>query len=111
MISSMETITADKLPDKNVLFIGGHENEIAKLKLRHPEWTFLGAKERNSNKVKRDFDFVVAKVDHVSHNIIERALAFIPDDVPVIYSNVTNIDRMEHEILTQIEHVQGRGSA
>lgn len=99
------------LPDKNILFIGGHENEIAKLKLRHPEWTFLGPKERNSNKVKRDFDFVVAKVDHVSHNIIERALAFVPNDVPVIYSNATNINRVELEIASQIELIRNRLSA
>ena len=101
----------NSIPYNNVLFIGGHEREIAKLKLKYPEWTFLRPEERNSNKVKKNFDLVIAKSDHVSHNIIERALAFVPDDVPVIYSNATNISRIENEIANQINQLADRVSA
>ena len=80
------------LPQK-VLFIGGHENFVKKVRQTYPGWTFLKPEEINSSKVKRDYALIVIQANHVSHNIIERAKAFCKD-TPVVYANCTNINRV-----------------
>jgi len=82
------------LPDSKVLFIGGHKNFISKIKKKYPDWVYLKPEERNCKKVKGDFFFVVAKTDSISHNIVERAYAFLEKDVPTIYAKGTNVDRV-----------------
>ena len=86
------------LPADGVLFIGGHENFISKLKQAYPGWTYLNPEERNSLKVKGDFKLVVAKTDHLSHNILERAYAYVSRDIPTVYTKSTNINRALLEI-------------
>ena len=86
------------LPKDRVLFIGGHENFISKFKKEYPGWVYLTTEERNSNKVRGDFLFVVAKTDHLSHNILERAYAYLDKNVPTIYTKSTNVNRAVHEI-------------
>jgi len=82
----------NSLPQK-VLFVGGHENFVKKLKRMYPAWTFLKPEEINCAKVKRDYALIIIQTNHVSHNIIERAKAFCKD-IPVVYSNYTNVNRM-----------------
>ena len=86
------------LPNERVLFIGGHENFISKFKKAYPGWVYLNPEERNCKKVRGDFLFVVAKTDHLSHNILERAYAFLDKNVPTIYTKSTNVNRAVLEI-------------
>jgi len=78
-------------PD-NVLFVGGHVDFVKKVRKVYPTWTFLDSSEINSNKVKREYSLIIIQTNHVSHNIVERAKAFCKD-IPVVYSNCTNVGR------------------
>lgn len=91
------------LPQR-VLFIGGHENFIKKVRQIYPSWTFLKPEEINSSKVKRDYALIVIQTNHVSHNIIERAKAFCKD-APVVYSNCTNVNRAINELTNMLSTV------
>jgi len=90
------------IPSENVLFVGGQENFINKMKKLYPGWTFLESGERNCKKVNGEYDLAIIKANHCSHNIIERALAHV-GNVPIIYSNCTNVDRTIDEIKLGIE--------
>jgi len=91
----------DIIPLKNarILLIGGHEIFIAKMKKIYPNWVYLSSEERNcKGKVSREYDLIVAKTDHMSHNIMEKALAHVDKNIPIIYSHATNINRTIEEI-------------
>ena len=91
-----------RIPSEKVLFVGGQENFINKMRKLYPDWTYLGSEERNCKKVKGEYSLAIIKANHCSHNIIERALAHC-GDVPVIYSNCTNVDRTVAEIKSSIK--------
>ena len=90
------------IPLKNVLFVGGQENFINKMKKLYPEWTYLDTDERNSGKIKGEYELAIIKANHCSHNIIERALSRCKD-VPIIYSNATNVKRALEEIKSGLQ--------
>ena len=98
------TNAAGNIPAENVLFIGGHESFVSKMKKIYPGWTYLNPSERNCNKVKGDYTAIVIKFDHVSHNIIERALSFCKG-TPIIYSRCTNLNRSLDEISTGFQKI------
>jgi len=90
------------IPSENVLFVGGQENFVSKMRKIYPNWTYLECGERNCKKVKGNYSLAIIKANHCSHNIIERALAHC-GDIPVIYSNCTNVDRTIEEIKNSIQ--------
>ena len=102
-LSGLKSGGGDIIPLKNVriLLIGGHEVFISKMKKIYPNWVYLSSEERNcKGKVSREYDLIVAKTDHMSHNIMEKALAHIDKNIPIIYSHATNINRTIAEIET-----------
>lgn len=100
-LSDLKSGGGDIIPLENarILLIGGHEIFVSKMKKIYPNWVYLSSEERNcKGKVSRDYDLIVAKTDHMSHNIMEKALAHVDKNVPIVYSHATNISRTIEEI-------------
>lgn len=85
----------------DVLFVGGNVNFVKKLKKAYPSWVFIDPCERNCGKARGEFSLVVICANHTSHNIVERVMSRCKD-VPVIYTNCTNVDRVTGEISERI---------
>lgn len=90
-------MTETAIRDARILFVGGQEQYIKKMKNVYPDWTYLSMSERNTSKVKGNFDAVVIKNDHVSHNIVEKVMKYCKD-TPVVYCKYSNVDRSIDEI-------------
>lgn len=100
-LSGLKLGGGDIIPLKNarILLIGGHEVFVSKMKKIYPNWVYLSSEERNcKGKISREYDLIVAKTDHMSHNIMEKALSHMNKNIPIIYSHATNINRTIEEI-------------
>ena len=107
-LSDLKSGGGDIIPLENarILLIGGHEIFVSKMKKIYPKWVYLSSEERNyKGKVSRDYDLIVAKTDHMRHNIMEKALAHVDKNVPIIYSHATNINRTIEEIEMGYKHL------
>lgn len=102
----IETIEEIKepLPDKKVLFLGGHTNLHKKLRKRYPNWIYITPDEKGTNAaISASFigagnpDYIVYFTAHTSH-LLEDILKKTLVNTPVIYVTSTNIDRIEDEI-------------
>lgn len=85
------------LPEKGVVFLGGHENLIKKLRMRHSEWKFVnkeGGFSFSATKTKLVFYYS----EQISHGMAQHLAAKIPENTPLIYITGTNLERIEDQI-------------
>lgn len=76
-----------RLPESGVVFVGGHENLVNKLKLKYPKWSFISAEFKEIGPVRPDYILVYTK--HMSHKAWSRMKRAYPN-VPRIYVYGTN---------------------
>lgn len=91
-------MNCNSLPQKKVLFLGGHQNMTKKLQIMHPDWKFL-SDEQFKRKCSMDIDFVFYWTGHGSHKLMQFAYSRIPETAQIIYVTATNLSRLEHEML------------
>jgi hypothetical protein len=87
----------DILPEKRVLFLGGHANMVKKLRQRFPSWEFLTDDELGS-WTGSDCDVIFFWSNHCSHLIYEYVNARKNKNTPYLYVTATNINRLINEM-------------
>ena len=87
----------NKLPTKGVLFLGGHQNMIKKLKQYFPDWTYL-----TDDQLKRCSNIhqsiVFYWTSHGSHKLMRYVFSKLQEDVNIIYVTATNLPRLISEM-------------
>ena len=87
---------AHELPDKGVLFLGGHVNLVKKLRPLHPNWRYQS--DNQFNTANTSIKLVFMWNNHMSHSLEEKVFSVISKDIPVLYLTATNLNRLEHEM-------------
>ena len=87
-----------ELPDKNVLFVGGHPNMLSKLIPMFPGWRFVSA-EVSPGAVpdKMQPTFVFTWSNHLKHSLFERVRQLYGDR-PSAYCKATNVEMLVREM-------------
>lgn len=89
------------LPENRILFAGGHDILVNKLKQIHPDWSYLDDDSNfNSAYCRKDVDCVFIWDKHLSH-IVFRNLKSVLGHVPFYYVKSTNLDMLEQEMRRQ----------
>lgn len=86
------------LPERGVLFLGGHPNLIKKLKRIYPDWTYLGLKDIAQMRVDRSVDLCYIWSKHLSHTATKMVVRNIREAFPTVYLEATNLKRLESEM-------------
>lgn len=98
--SDLDSIISNEktLPETGILFLGGHETLVNKIKKLHPGWTFVcdGNKRTIYDMSGYKAAFVCAK--YLSHKLYYRFTSKLTDDIPVLYVSATNIEKLETEM-------------
>ena len=78
------------LPEKGVLFLGGHQNMTKKLRKRFPKWSFV-----TDDQFKRvpviNQTMVFYWTGHSSHKLMRNIYSKLPDDACILYVTATNL--------------------
>ena len=99
-----EEIEEFLLPEENIIFAGGHQNLIKKLKFRYPEWLYINDHDPDALSFMQDttdqtkLKAVVFWAEHMSHVIDNKVRKQLTNKVPVIYVRATNLDKLEAQI-------------
>ena len=85
--------------DSSVLFLGGVENFINKMKLIHPNWRYVSTHIRAGMDVAKTAGSRISCVfffyKHISHSISWSILENLGPEIPVIYVDAQNLNRAE----------------
>lgn len=92
------------LPETGIVFLGGHQRVIAKLKELHPKWIFMTDTAPKMNSLLSSTNsvnavFVVST--YLSHKLYQHLEAAIGKDVPKFYVTSTNIELLERDMQKQ----------
>lgn len=87
------------LPQKGVLFLGGHQNMTKKLRQQFPKWTYVTDDQiRRCSSINQTVVFYWTK--HSSHKMMQYVYSKLPEDASIIYVTATNlsllIEQMQH---------------
>lgn len=102
-----EPIETVCLPEKGILFLGGHINMVKKIKQLHPGWIYITDDELKSNSTI-NVQYVFYWTNHSSHKMMENIFGRLTPDAEIIYVTATNMDRLENEMLTKLIESQNR---
>ena len=95
------------LPD-NILIIGGHNNVIARLRQKYPNWRYIKGDDTSCADIKQPLCVFLMPVC-LEHSVQHRALSMISPDTPVIKIKSTNLDRIEAEMKTTYMNIRRTG--
>ena len=96
----------EKLKEKKIVIIGGHENWLGKLKEMFPKWNYIGASEING-QIERSLvqaDMIYFFTDYLSHKTFNKYMDFIRGrGLNFSYVHSVNIEKnlrqMERDVL------------
>ena len=78
------------LPEKGVLFLGGHQNMTKKLRQHFPCWTFVGDDQlKRGSAVNQTVVFYWT--GHSSHKLMQYVYSKLSPNTSVIYVTATNL--------------------
>lgn len=87
---NIENIAGMELPQKGVLFLGGHQNMTKKLRQHFPKWTYVtDDRIRRCTRISQTVVFYWTK--HSSHKMMQYVYSKLPDNANVIYVTATNL--------------------
>lgn len=92
----------DYLPDKGVMFLGGHINMTKKLKSRYPKWLFI-SDEQSRKKFSSNISVIFYWTAHGSHKLMRNVYSKIPNGTKIIYVTATNTDLLEKEMFIKYQ--------
>lgn len=79
-----------ELPQKGVLFLGGHQNMTKKLRQQFPKWTYVTDDHlKRCSSINQTIVFYWTK--HSSHKMMQYVYSKLPNDASVIYVTATNL--------------------
>jgi hypothetical protein len=78
------------LPQKGVLFLGGHPNMTKKLRQQFPKWTFV-TDDQLKRCVSANQSIVFYWTKHSSHKMMRYVYSKLPDDASILYVTATNL--------------------
>ena len=81
---------ANVLPQKGVLFLGGHQNMTKKLRQQFPKWTYITDDQFN-RKASLNQAVVFYWTGHSSHKMMRFVYSRLPEDANIIYVTATNL--------------------
>ena len=85
------------LPNKGVLFLGGHQNLINKLRQKYPKWVFMTDDDvKRTKSIKQETVFYFTK--YGSHALMRYVYSMLPKDVRIHYVTATNIPMLIREM-------------
>lgn len=85
-----EIATSSGLPQKGVLFLGGHQNMTKKLRQQFPKWTYVTDDQiRRCSCINQAVVFYWTK--HSSHKMMQYVYSKLPGHASVIYVTATNL--------------------
>lgn len=90
-----------KLPAKDTLFLGGHQNLTKKLRQLFPKWQFI-SDDRLRIRPKCTTKIVFFWSAHASHKLSKSVLGQMAQDVIVIYVTSTNLDMLICEMESKL---------
>ena len=95
--------TANVLPQKGVLFLGGHQNMTKKLRQQFPKWTFV-----SDDQLKRcgsiNHTLVFYWTGHSSHKLMRYVYSKLPENANIIYVTATNLPLLLQEMQCTYQH-------
>ena len=95
--------TANVLPQKGVLFLGGHQNMTKKLRQQFPKWTFV-----SDDQLKRcgsiNHTLVFYWTGHSSHKLMRYVYSKLPESANIIYVTATNLPLLLQEMQCTYQH-------
>ena len=95
--------TANVLPQKGVLFLGGHQNMTKKLRQQFPKWTFV-----SDDQLKRcgsiNHTLVFYWTGHSSHKLMRYVYSKLPESANIIYVTATNLSLLLQEMQCTYQH-------
>ena len=87
----------NKLPSKGVLFLGGHQNLVNKLRNKYPKWAFMTDDDAKRIKsIKQTTVFYFTK--YGSHTLMRYVYSMLPENVKIHYVTATNIPMLIKEM-------------
>ena len=86
------------LPERNVVFVGGHPNMLKKLVQEHPGWRFIDGGDYAFDRFSSQPAILFFWDGHMGHPCFARAKKFLEPATPVGYVKSTNIDMLEGEM-------------
>ena len=85
------------LPNKGVLFLGGHQNLVNKLRNKYPKWAFMTDDDAKRIKsIKQTTVFYFTK--YGSHTLMRYVYSMLPEGVKIHYVTATNIPMLIKEM-------------
>lgn len=78
------------LPEKGVLFLGGHPNMTKKLRRKFPKWSYITDDQFKRFPVINE-TIVFYWTGHSSHKLMRNIYSKLPDDVTILYVSATNL--------------------
>lgn len=87
---SRENVTNMELPQKGVLFLGGHQNMTKKLRQQFPKWTYV-TDDQLKRCVNINQTVVFYWTKHSSHKMMRYVYSKLPDNASIIYVTATNL--------------------
>lgn len=94
-IASSEPVEDIDLPENGILFVGGHENMVKKLKALYPGWKYVAADQTFGSRSMGSTVFAFVWSNHLSHKTYNYYVNALPADVPVFFLDATNIDLLQ----------------
>lgn len=92
----------DCLPDKGVMFLGGHLNMTKKLKSRYPKWLFI-SDEQLKKKFSSNIKVVFYWTAHGSHKLMRYVYSKLSCSTKIIYVTATNTNLLEKEMFAKYQ--------
>lgn len=85
-----ENVANMELPQKGVLFLGGHQNMTKKLRQQFPKWTYVTDDQlKRCSNINQSVVFYWTK--HSSHKMMRYVYSKLPDNASIIYVTATNL--------------------
>ena len=94
---SRRSVIESTLPEKGVIFLGGHQNMTKKLRHRYPKWMYISDEQfcRKSNMSGR---VVFYWTKHSSHKLMRYVYSKLPDEADILYVTATNVPLLIEEM-------------
>ena len=91
------TVIHNELPQRGVLFLGGHQNMTKKLRQQFPKWTYITDDQFNRHTCVNS-KVVFYWTGHSSHKMMRYVYSRLPENASIIYVTATNLPLLISEM-------------
>jgi hypothetical protein len=91
------SVSKPALPEKGVLFLGGHPNMTKKLRRKFPKWSFITDDQFKRFPVINE-TIVFYWTGHSSHKLMRNIYSKLPENTTILYVSATNLQLLISEM-------------